>query len=87
MSLSAFADILVKRLSDEQLGAILQTVTDEATDGACPICGEEDVPVDAEGNEIEGSNVEHADEWRECHNADCIVTLIEASRATKVEKK
>lgn len=83
MPLSAFADILVKVLPDEQIGTILQAVTAEITDGACPVCGEAEIPVDADGNEIEGSNVEHVDEWREMHDADCIAALIEAARATK----
>jgi hypothetical protein len=80
MPISAFADILVKRLSDEQIGTILQAVTADITDGACPVCGEEEIPVDADGNEIEDDDVSMAEEWREQHDADCIITLIEDAR-------
>lgn len=83
MPLQAFADILVENLPDSQIGDILQFVSHGIVNGHCPICGEEEVPVDEHGNEIEGDDVSHADEWREQHSEDCIVTLIESTRIKK----
>jgi hypothetical protein len=86
MPISAFADILVKKLSDEQVYSLLEAVSEQITDGACPICGEDEIPVDSEGNEIEEDDVSHAEEWREQHDTFCIVTLIEEARAAKERK-
>jgi hypothetical protein len=81
--LKIFAEILVEKLSDEQVTSLLQAVSDRFEFGSCPLCGEEEVPVDADGNEIEGQNVEHAEEWQERHDADCLVTFIEEQRIVK----
>ncbi len=79
------ANILVKRLPNEQINEILQEISNRYDYGHCPICDAEDYPVDADGNEIEGDDVSHAEEWREQHYEDCIVTLIEAARLKKPE--
>jgi hypothetical protein len=76
----AFADTLVKTLPDRQVTNLLQAVSDAYELGSCPLCGEESYPVDAQGAVITGQNVEHAAEWREEHDADCMVTFIEGLR-------
>jgi hypothetical protein len=82
-----FAEILVEKFPDEQIGHLLQAVSDRFEYGSCRLCGEEEVPVDADGNEIEGQNVEHAVEWQERHEADCLVTFIEGQRAARTSKE
>jgi hypothetical protein len=77
--MQGFVKILTKQLTREQLDSILQAVTDASDDGYCILCGKEDVPVDEDGNEIDGDDVSEAYEWREVHADDCPVTLIEQS--------
>lgn len=69
--------IIVERLPREQVHDILQGITNKITDGYCPLCFMEDYPVDKQGNEIKGDDVSMADEWRERHDDECPVTLIE----------
>src|SRR5712692_6935589 len=83
MDLVEFADILVEVLPEEQLDAVLQEVSNRFKYGCCPLCGEDDVPVDAQGKELERDNIAHTEEWMEVHDEDCAVTLIEAARAAK----
>jgi hypothetical protein len=80
MPTEALLPVLIKHLKREQLYEILEAITEElGEDGQCPLCGYEDVPVDEDGNEIDGDTVSDAYEWRERHSKDCPVTLIEQS--------
>lgn len=75
--------ILSGKKSIEQIDAILDQISTELSDyGECPRCGESDYPVDRDGNEIEGDDVSMASEFRERHDSDCDVTLIEKYRAS-----
>ena len=80
MPIEALTGVLIKHLKREQLDDILQAISDELGEyGQCPLCGCEDMPVDEDGNAIEDDDVSMADEWREVHDDDCPVTLIEKS--------
>lgn len=79
--------VMVKHLTKEQLWPVLEAISvDTHNNGQCPLCGCEDVPVDKDGIEIEGDDVSEADEWREVHEDDCPVTLIEKSFHTSDRK-
>lgn len=70
------ARILKKVLTPEQITLLLQEIAYEITDGFCPLCEREEMPVDKNGSEIESDDVSHA-EWREMHYERCLVTLLE----------
>jgi hypothetical protein len=78
--------ILSGKKSAEEIDAILEQISNKLQDnGECPRCGEPDYPVDKDGNEIEGDDVSMASEFRERHDSDCDVTLIEKYRASMKE--
>jgi hypothetical protein len=81
MNLKTFMAMLVEHVPEEHIDTLLQKIGDKLHDeGQCLFCGEEDVPVDKRGNEIEGDDVSMASEWREVHDADCPVALLEVAR-------
>jgi hypothetical protein len=74
-------NMLIKHLPSGQIDNILQKMSDAVHEnGQCPCCGEEDMPVDESGNEIESDDVSRASEWREVHDNDCPIALFEAAR-------
>jgi len=84
---NALVPILIKKLSHEQLHAILEAVTASYDYGECPLCGCEDVPVDENGKEIEepdeDEEPEEPFEWQERHDEECPVSIIEKSFSPK----
>lgn len=84
--LTALAELLVKHCRPVQIDQILQDISDRAdnNDGACPLCDEQEYPIDDQGMVVVGDDVSGAAEWVEQHADGCIVTLIEAARVAKV---
>lgn len=82
MDIKCFVQLLVKHVTKEQINALLEEITAADDDGHCPICGEEDIPVDEQGNTIEGDDMEETFEWQEKHTEDCPVTYLEIYRVT-----
>lgn len=75
--LQILSEVLIERLTPEQLHSILEGVTDRIDDGYCPLCEAEEVPVDKDGTIIMGDDVSMAHEWREQHYENCPVAMIE----------
>jgi hypothetical protein len=79
--IDTFLGVITKHMSRDHLHEILEAITTELGEyGSCPLCGCEDIPVDRDGNEIESDDVSEAYEWREVHEDDCPVTIIEKSK-------
>ena len=73
------ASILKEKLTRNELLTVLEACSDEyAQHGICPFCGCEDIPLDRDGNEIEGPDVSQASEFREQHDEDCFIYLLES---------
>jgi hypothetical protein len=82
MDIECFVQLLVKHVTREQIDALLEEITAAEDGGHCPICCEDDIPVDKDGNEIEGDDMEDTFEWREKHTDKCPVTYLEIYRLT-----
>lgn len=80
IAMPVVAKALKKVLTPEQITLLLQEITNEITDGFCPLCEREEIPINKAGNEIEGEDVSYAAEWREQHYDTCLVTLLEQSK-------
>ena len=79
-TIEAFVDVVKKQMTQEQRHEMLEAVTREYGEyGQCPFCGCEDIPVDADGNKIEGDDISGASSFREQHDEECFVTLMETN--------
>lgn len=83
------AKLLKLAFTPEQIHHFLETVTANYELGSCPICGEEEVAVDDQGNELtDDANME---EWgkasyREYHDEDCLVTLLSRQELAEAQE-
>lgn len=86
IDLIEFTEILIAKVSPEQLDAILQEITSRYDRGCCPICGSEEEPHGKDGKPLPyGADVSPSSgaQWHEMHEVDCMVTLIEEMRNLK----
>lgn len=84
-----FATILKETLTDEQIQSLLEGVYNYPAYGACPLCGEEDIPVDEQGNPLpENATLEQWSNasWRNNHDEDCIVTWLSKQASAKTRE-
>lgn len=73
------AKILKEAFTPEQIQHLLETIYNYPEYDSCPLCGEEDIAIDAQGNPLpddatleEWSNAS----WRSAHDEDCLVTWL-----------
>jgi hypothetical protein len=74
------AKMLKLAFTPEQIHHLLETITANYELGSCPLCGEDEVAVDKQGNDLteSASMIEWGNaDYREEHDNDCLVTWLE----------
>ena len=80
MDIECFVQVIAKHVTKEQVEAILQEFSDADDNGHCAVCGRDDVPVDEQGKEIEGDDMENVWEYQERHVEGCPILFFEQYR-------